>query len=385
MPDQRATFASLLEKEGPFITRIAREMKVSPETARYWYRESILSRKGFALNASLNDQKLGLVRMIALADLDEKYWSVARDIFEAFHQYLGLVYYIRLYPSGRFFLQYLIPSEREDDLRKALDFLSQERVLTTIELVPMPGKFVVPMRAECYDFSKGTWDFDWDVATSEHGHELKQVPPCSTIKVDHTDLLIAKELQVDAARSLKAIADKLGIKYDTAFRHYQHVLRKKLIIGYKIRWMETSAKTLVKGSHDPRDILTNQSQHKYQTADVLLTRLTKAQQASVLRTVSRLPFLVNLWAGDGSLWFEVNIPYHYQPETMHFLWKNLSPYRETLHFSLSDQTYASAKTIPYQLHDPQTRRWTYRAEEFTSIAKDFLLKVPRSDGSPGLL
>jgi len=385
LPDKRATFASLLEQKGPFITKIAREMRVSPETARYWYRESILSRKGFALNACLNEQKLGLRRIVALADLDEKYWSIAKDVFEALYQYLGLTYYIRLYPSGRFLLQYKIPSEREADLRKVLDFLSQERVMRTIEFAPMPWRFIVPMKAEHYNFSKGLWDFDWEAAITKPGKELELIPPCDAVKVDYTDLLIAKELESNAARSLSEVADKLEIRYDMAFRHYRHVMQKKLVAGYKIRWIETSAKSLVKGSRDHRDVLTNQSQHKYQAAFVLLTRLTAAQQASVSKAIARLPFLLSMSGGEGSLCFELGIPYHYQPETLHFLWENLAPYRESLQFSLSDQTFASAKTIPYELFDSQAGAWTYRSEECRSRFKDLELKISKTGKPSGLL
>jgi hypothetical protein len=381
LPADRATFAALLEKRGPSITGIAREMGVSPETARYWYRQCILNRRGFALHAVLDEQELGLRRTVVLADLEDRYWPHARDIFEALNHYLGLTYYIRALPSGTFVNTYQVPKERQGELLKALDDLRAQGVFRRLEVMPMEWRRLVPMKTEYYNFTKGVWDFDWASAMEATSDELPPLAPSAPVKFDYDDLLILSRLQIDAARSVKSIVTHLKMKYDVAFRHYTHIMDRGMIAGYKIRWLETSVKEMARVAGDWRETLIYHAQHKYQTGLVLLRNLRETDQSLIIQKVSALPFLYNLNGGDGNLYFEIGMPYAYQSEVLHFLRQLLSPYRDSLTFLLSDATFALAYTIPFELFDRETNSWTYRSAECSAAFESLLPKMARAASS----
>ncbi len=380
MPADRAAFAALLEKEGPSITAIAREMGVSPETARYWYKQ-ILNRRKFALHAFFDEQELGLKRTVVLADLEDAYQPHARGIFEALHHYLGLTYYVRTLPSGTFINTYQVPKEHQGELLKTLDDLNAQGIFRKFEVMPMSWRRFVPMKARYYNFTKGVWDFDWASAVEATSDELSPFAPSTPVKFDYDDLRIMERLQVDATRSIKSIATRLKMKYDVAFRHYTHILNRGMIAGYKIRWLESSVKETVKGSSDWREILIYHAQHKYQTGLVLLRNLKEAEQSSIIQKLSALPFLYNLNGGEGNIYFEIGMPYAYQLEVLHFLHKLLSPGRDSLTFLLSDATFALGTSIPIHLFDRETNAWTYRSKECSAAFENLLPKMHRAASS----
>jgi len=352
-------------------------MGVSPETVRYWYKQ-ILNRRGFALHAFLDEQELGLKRIVVLADLEDEYHPHARDIFDALNHYLGLTYYIRTLPSGTFINTYQVPKERQGELLKTLDDLKAQGVFRELEVMPMKWRRFVPMKTKYYDFTKGVWDFDWASAMESTPDELPPVAQSTPVKFDYDDLRIIDRLQADATRSIKSIATHLKMTYDVAFRHYTHITNRGMIAGYKIRWLETSAKEMVKGTSDWRETLIYHAQHKYQTGLVLIRNLKEPEQSSVIQKLSALPFLYNLNGGDGSLYFEIGMPYAYQSEVLHFLHKLLSPHRDSLTFLLSDATFALGTATPIHLFDRETNAWTYRAEECSAAFENLLPKIERA-------
>lgn len=351
-------------------------MKISPETARYWYKQCILNRRGFALHAVYDEQEFGLERISLLVDLDDKFLPYARDIFNVLHNFLGLTYYVRSLPSGTFVNTYQIPKGHQDELAKTLNDLKAEQVLKKFEVMPITWRRIVPMQTKYYNFTKGVWDFDWAKTVEVGSDELPPLISSKPVKFDYEDLMIVKELQTSATRSLQSIAKVLKMDYDVAYRHYTHVMKRGMIVGYRIRWMETSIKQ-GGNSQDWRDILVYHAQHKYQMLMILLKNLKEEEQTLVMRRLSRLPFLVNLNGGDGCLYFELGVPYAYQSEVLHFLHEVLSPYRDSLTFLLSDQTYAVGMTIPYELYDKETGTWTMRSAECSAAFKNLLPKIER--------
>jgi DNA-binding Lrp family transcriptional regulator len=374
LPADRADFVALLEKRGPSITAIAREMHLSPETARYWYKQCILNRRGFALQAFIDEQEFGLRRVYVFADFDDRFLPYARDIFAVLSTYLGLTYYIRTLPSGTFINSYQIPKERLAELVKALDDLKSLGVFKKFEVMPVNWRRFVPMKAKYYNFTKGVWEFDWASATEGTSDELPPLAPSKPVKFDYNDLQMITELQANSTRSVRKIAKVLKMDYDVAYRHYTHIMKQGMIAGYKVRWVETSVKK-AEGRANWRDVLFYNSQHKYQSMLVLLRNLKQAEQTLVMRKVSAIPFLFNLNGGDGSLYFEMQIPFSYQSEVLHFLHDTVSPYRDSLTFLFTDQSFAMGSSIPSESFDRETNKWTYRSEECVAAFKSLLPKI----------
>jgi DNA-binding Lrp family transcriptional regulator len=374
LPADRADFVALLEKRGPSITAIAREMDLSPETARYWYKQCILNRRGFALQAFMDEQEFGLKRVYVFADLDDRFLPYARDVFDVFANYLGLTYYIRTLPFGTFVTSYQIPKERLPELLKALDDLKSLGFFKKFEVMPVNWRRFVPMKAKYYNFTKGVWEFDWASATEGASDELPPLASSKPVKFDYYDLQMITELQANSTRSVQTIAKVLKMDYDVAYRHYTHIMKQGMIAGYKVRWVETSVKK-AENLRSWRDVLFYNSQHKYQSMLVLLRDLKETEQSLIMHKVSTIPFLFNLNGGDGSLYFEMQIPFSYQSEVLHFLHTVVSPHRDSLKFLFTDQNYAMGTSLRYESFDRETNKWTYRAEECVAAFKNLLPKI----------
>src|SRR5271169_3275336 len=74
-------FVKLVNEVGPDIPVIAKKMGEHKESVRYWFKK--LLKQGFVVQPSVNFEKLGLVRVIAVVDFAKEYESQAEPILIA--------------------------------------------------------------------------------------------------------------------------------------------------------------------------------------------------------------------------------------------------------------------------------------------------------------
>ena len=92
------------------------------------------------------------------------------------------------------------------------------------------------MKPEYYDFAAGSWSYDWP-KLDVMGSNLVLSEKAEVVPYDRIDLLILKELDANARRSMVTIAKNVDAGYKTVHRHYlDHVLGRGLIKGYRILW-----------------------------------------------------------------------------------------------------------------------------------------------------
>ena len=77
-----AQLVKLLTEVGPDVPEISRRLGQFKESVRYRYKEKILS-KGFAVQASVDHEKLGLRRVIVVLDFAEGYRKFAQSILSS--------------------------------------------------------------------------------------------------------------------------------------------------------------------------------------------------------------------------------------------------------------------------------------------------------------
>ena len=145
----------------------------------------------------------------------------------------------------------------------------------------------VPMRGDSYDFETGHWEFDLPSLVKK---ELPYTPPVASprSKFDRLDLLIAKELQIDATRELGEIQrsikerDGVDVNYKTLCWHMsEHVQGNGLLKGYRINWM---------GSRwDPVTDKARHRSHSYVVMHILVKGPSPAEKMEILRMMDRLP------------------------------------------------------------------------------------------------
>ena len=90
------------------------------------------------------------------------------------------------------------------------------------------------MKPESFDFIRGKWSFDWKSArVKDMKLPLNGRPKVE--KYDRTDLLILKELDIDASRKLVKMAENVKVNLNALEFHYrEHVQARGLINGYRL-------------------------------------------------------------------------------------------------------------------------------------------------------
>jgi len=353
---EMARMVQLLEENGPYINKIARLSGKHKESVRYRYNEKILG-KGFGLVARPNHESLGLRRIAILADLASRYEAVSKGFFTRMNETSYVVSYARTVPDGRYFITASVPDQLVGNFTGFLSELKKRRILDATLVSVFEWFRSPPMRAEFYDFDMDKWDVD----LTKMGHrvlEAKQYTPSTEQPFDYTDLLLIKELVVDATRSLKEIGAKLGLGYKTVLRHFEHVDKRGLIQGYRTLWLGTR--------YDPKLDVVMKSKHRYLGLDLLVTNVSKRELPKLMTAISRLPFL---WAeaGGPNYLAELMIPLDYTNEVLGYLRENLEPFRDRINHVIGDFDDALNFTISYQLYDQKRKRWSFDSKRALDV------------------
>jgi DNA-binding Lrp family transcriptional regulator len=205
------------------------------------------------------------------------------------------------------------------------------------------------MGADHYDFDADRWDFDWNTAKGKK-EESRDYSPSHVGKFDFEDLMLIKELQLDATRSLREIAAKLRVGYKKALRHFHHVTERRLIHGYKITW-----------SKDAIDLKREASpviRHKYLPIFLLVKNPSISESRRLKLASERLPYL-SAEAYGKDYFAEILLPLEQSIQGLQYLRKSTEQVKERSDFGLIDPEYSLAFTISYQLYDQRSRQWTF--------------------------
>lgn len=365
-----AQLVQLITEIGPDIPEIARKLGQFKESVRYRYKEKLLSR-GFTVQAMPDHERLGLKRLILIADFERAYADYAQAILTAMNELCFVVSYARCIPEGCYVVNFSVPRERAEELKGFLNHLRDKGMFSRFELFEFDWLRNVPMRAEFYDFDTGRWDYDWAVrATGDSG--VNGRAPSDPTKFDYTDLLIIKELQMDANKSLKDISDKLQVNYKKLAWHYNaHVVQSRLLKGYRINWMGTG--------YDYKIDKALNRKHRYLWVDLIVAGTSEHERAILGKKFSQLPFL---WAEAGGLNYfaEIAFPVDYVVEGLGFLEEAVSTVKDRFRMLLMDQSNAVAFSIPYEAYDQERRQWSFNRSDLTVRFDNLIQQIAERAG-----
>ncbi|MDG6990652.1 MAG: Lrp/AsnC family transcriptional regulator [Nitrososphaerota archaeon] len=365
-----AELVKLISEIGPDIPEISRRLGQFKESVRYRYKEKVLGR-GFGVQASIDHEKLGLRRVMFFADFGPQYKQYAHSILSAMNEMSYVVAFERRLFRGDYLVEASVPEEHVDAFVSFVNQLKELGLFVSLEIYPFDLFRTVPMRAEAYDFDTGRWDFDW--STPMQPHAVTDYRPTARIKLDKEDLLILKELQMDATRSFVEIADKLKVNYKMLAWHYKtHVLQRGMINGYYLRWMGTNySTTLERALH---------RKHRYQHLALLAIGLTEMQRMALMGRTHGIPFLWNEMFGDGKYCANFYFPTENITEAYQFLSDAISDVKDKVLVLPLDQTEALAFTISYQLFGDK-KKWEFNQAELVSRFGDLIQKIGEIGGT----
>ena len=360
-----AAMVNLITKYGPEINRIARELGIHKETARYWYKEKLL-KKGYTVQAVPNHEKLGLKRVVAFAEFSEEFRPYADAILMAMSELCYLTSFAKTLPEDLYSIQASVPQEYCADWIQFVYVLRQRGLFSSIQAFPFEWVRVVPMRSEMYDFGSDSWQYDWK-SKPKIDSGLSDLNPSFKAKFDFIDLSIIRQLQLDPGLSLIEISEKLQVNYKTLTWHYRtHLVRKGLLKGYLVNWAGTR--------YDPKLEKALHRRHKYMWVELLAGDLTQNERMELIANVNRLPF-VWLEAGGKNYFAQIAFPMEAMTEALGFVKEIISPFRRKVMWHFMDQTNALRFTVVPNLYDVEARRWKFNQVDLLSRFDKLVLEI----------
>lgn len=355
----------LLTELGPDIPEIARRLGQFKESVRYRYKEKIMS-KGFAVQGAVDHERLGLKRIMLVLDFAEPYRNYATAILTAMSEVCYVVGFAKSLIGGEYVVNLSVPVEYVADVREFFRALDEREMFSKIEILEFDWFRIAPMKPEFYDFDTGRWDFEWQNPNPED-YQAAAYVPSSKGKFDYVDLLIIKELQMDANKSLKEIAEKLNVNYKKlAWHHSAHVCSQKLLSGYTVNWMGT------RYDYNLERVL--HRKHRYFAIALIVKNTSEFETMNLRHQIDRLPFLWGEAVGR-DYFAELTLPVDYVVEGLHYLGNAASAVRERMSIHAMDQTEAARFTIPYALFDSAKRRWTFDKDELIKKFDKLIVQI----------
>lgn len=354
--ENTVALVKLVSEIGPDIAEISRRLGQFKESVRYRYKEKIVKR-GFAIKADLDYAALGLARVVMKLRVSPRHSQQTLEILEAMSEHCYVVAYAGTMPHDVYIVHAGVPTEFVKEFHGFMESLRDEGVFSEVEFFDCSWFRVAPMRAECFNFDEGVWDFDWS-----NPPPVDEKAARATIserkRLDKVDLLLVKELWKDSDRSLTEIqaaikkVNGIDVNYKTLGWHYaHHVQAQHLIRDFSIAWHGLKYNF----SNDRREGFTK---HEYLGVS-LIVRETSEQEKMVLRSqLNRLPFLWSEAAGS-SYYSQLFFPLGMTNEALEYLKKLLKPYHERAEMFLLDKSEMISFTICHDLWDEPNGRWTF--------------------------
>jgi len=365
-----ARLVQLISEIGPDIPEISRRLGQFKESVRYRYKEKIVKR-GLAVQATVDNEKLGLKHVEMVADFSEEFREYAESILIAMSDVCYVTGFEKLFPIGQYFIRADVPEEFAGQFTEFMEALKRRGLLASVEVHIFDWFRRIPMRAQFYDFDAGRWDFDW-ASQKKVDFELASYVPSQRGRFDYFDLLILKELHADASRSMVEISKKLSTNYKVLAWHYKtHVVGRGLVKGYTVRWPGTR--------YDPKLERAVHRQHRYFWADMIVTDLDKVERMEVMAKANALPFL---WAEAlGKDYFaQFAFPVDFFTEAMQHLAEILRSVRDKAEMYFPDQTVALAFSMSYRLYDQESKSWTFNQPSLKARFDELMLKIRGKGG-----
>lgn len=354
----------LLTEVGPDIPEISRRLGQFKESVRYRYKEKILGR-GFAVQGAVDHEKLGLKRLMLIAEMPDPYKVYSQAILAAMHELCYVVGFTKTLVGGEHVVNLSVPDDHVARVRSFFEELKQKGMFSRLEILDFDWARVVPMKPEYYDFDTGRWDFDWRIGSGDYKSAARV--PSTQAKFDEIDLLIIKELQMDANKSMKEIADRINVNYKKlAWHHVSHVLERKLLSGFTVNWMGTRYDyTLEKVLH---------RKHRYFIVDLFVRNVSELESMTLRHNLDELPFL---WgeAGGQNYFAELALPVDNVVEGLQYVGNAARPVADRMSLYPIDQTEAARFTIPYKLYDSASGKWTLDSQDLMQKFDQLMVQI----------
>lgn len=331
------------------IASISRLTGAHQETVRYKIKKRF-AKLGFRFQAEVDYPRIGLGLHWATLRFSAPLEEIAPRILRLLNKYAYLTHFSKTIPQGYYVAIFAIPEGLEDEHRQFLERLRNKKFVQEIGIEEVVSESHRPMATDFFNFRPGTWEVEWGKVRNVEGTPLPTPKKHQTLQVDYQDLLLIKELQMDALQHVVGIAKKMKANPKALEYHYRnHVVGEKLISSYRTRWMQDVTKTLA---------------HSVAFTRYTFKGLAPGEYTKVQGAVSKIPFL---WAedllGDGTYIATLNVPLSELVQTNAYLNDEMAGLGTKVEVGYLKPNESSNFTIPHQMFDGKSWKFDARKAE----------------------
>ncbi|MCS4540601.1 MAG: hypothetical protein HYU03_07920 [Thaumarchaeota archaeon] len=344
------------------VSEISRVTKAPVETIRYKIKKQ-LKNLGFRIHAEPNYKKMGLTLFWAKISFTPQHLTSAPQILNALNELGYLVYYGKVVPHGYYSALFALPDGRGDEYKGFLKYTQDIGVVQDFALVESLHTQHHSMNPRYFNFQTGKWEIDWEKVAMEkvRGDDDKQSK--TETAVDGLDLLLVKELQIDALQHVVAIARKLKIHPKTLEYHYRaHVEGLNLIPRYIVRWMNDLDKS---------------PPHSLVVTRLTLDGMSKDDSLRMKQATNKIPFL---WSednlSDGTYVAWLMIPLEETTTTFDFIHTSVPDLSTRMNVGFIKHWDTAMYSVPHHMF---SKRWSFDVEEMKVRFKKVIAELARKE------
>jgi DNA-binding Lrp family transcriptional regulator len=356
---------TFLDKVTPYVRsegarnfyRISKELDVPYETLRF--RMLNLRDQGITVFPVVDVERLGLRRKRVSFRLSQDFVDL-KPFFAGLHQKAGLTYYSCSLFNRIFDCEFTIPEDKEAEFNRFLRSLDEMKLISDHSTREIIWKEILMMNTKFYDYQEKEWTVDFSRLSGDPSFSAseKVLPKdaggdnkngSNKKKVDLLDLLIIKELQMNAWVKTIEISRQLKVSdRDVAYHLDKHVFGKSLVPNFRFRWVGTKDAWL---------------KHAITPIEIEFQGLNENAIRHAISVLTSIPFTWNVMRTEDQLLCQLMIPTSHMPETLRYVSENLTKLgimSPVIRFV--DWQRTSSYTVPYLMFEKGVG-WKFNAEE----------------------
>lgn len=326
------------------LTEISKQLSIPYTTLRT--RMVNLNERGIVVAAVPDVEKIGLERVRASFYLTAGEKDL-KPIFGGLHQSAGLRSYARSMIDQEIDCEFAIPKGTFEELSALLSKLEEMRLIQGFRTRRLIWKEILMLKTQFFDYSKGEWDVDFSRLT---GDPSVRIPVMSEpVRFDYSDLVMIKDLEMDSWLKTVELAKKANLEVGDAIYHLnKHVLGKKLIKTFRLRWNGRKEAWL---------------KHSIIGATFVFKEIPEENARHAISVLTSSPFTwSHMRMEDGTYLAEALFPISQFQEAIQFISNQLRTVNLQPRFYMKDWSCVSTFTIPYMLYNRERHAWDFGAE-----------------------
>jgi hypothetical protein len=314
------------------------------------FRMLHLKDQGISILPFVDTGAIGLERIRVFFKMtDRKLADNVKPFFGGLHQSAGLNYYGRHLFTHNFDSEFRVPEGSIDEITKLFQRFQEMKMVDDVEIHKLVWKDILNLKTQFFDFGSSEWDIDFSRLA---GDPSVRIPPVSHVsRFDYNDLQILKELEIDPWAKVVDIAKKTNIpERDVAYHLNKHVFGRKLISGFRFRWVGT------------KDAW---AKHSIIAMTFLFRDISPEEARHAMSIFTANPFTwTHTQSNDGLYLVETLIPISQLPDSVQYLSRRLrSVGLAPTEVYYPDWNCVSSFTIPYMMFDQGKHGWDFNAEK----------------------